>query len=95
MAGKNFGRLLINAKDMGRFEGMRAYMEVAPVAIHNIAVEKGMPKKWENIIIKHLDEEIARILQITEAMTAEDIGAAVVKFAEKKRSELNAAPGKP
>lgn len=90
MGGNNYARLLINAKDMGRFEGMRAYMEVAAVAIHNIAVEKGVPQKWENIIIKHLDAEIARILQVTDAMTAEDIGAAVVQFAEKKRKEVGA-----
>ena len=92
MAGKNFARMLINAKDMGRFEGMRAYMEVALVAIHNIAVDSQMPKKWEKKICEKLDAEIARILQVTEAMSAEDIGAAVVQFAEKARREADAAP---
>lgn len=89
MAGKNFARMLINAKDMGRFEGMRAYMEVALVAVHNIAVESQMPKKWEKKICEKLDQEIARILQVTEAMSAEDIGAAVVQFAEKARREAD------
>ena len=89
MAGKNFARMLINAKDMGRFEGMRAYMEVALVAMHNIAVESQMPKKWEKKICEKLDQEIARILQVTEAMSAEDIGAAVVQFAEKARGEAD------
>lgn len=84
----NYARQLINAKDMGRFEGFRAYMDVAIVAIHNIAADEEIPEEYENIIISKLDAEIARILTIDDRMCAEDIGAAVVQYAEKRRKEL-------
>ena len=93
MAGKNFARVLKDAKDLGRFEGFRAYMEVAVVAIHNLCADYEIDDEIENKIIGNLDAEINRILHLNQHMTAEDIGAAVVQYAEQKRLEVARGEG--
>ena len=88
MAGKNFAKLLKDAKDLGRFEGFMAYMECAVVALHNLCADYEIDEEIENKLIGNLDTEINRILHLNQHMSAEDIGAAVVQYAEKKRLEV-------
>jgi hypothetical protein len=88
MAKNNFAKLLKDAKDLGRFEGFMAYMECAVVALHNLCADHEIDEEIENKLIGNLDAEINRILHLNQHMTAEDIGAAVVQYAEKKRLEV-------
>lgn len=88
MATKNFAKVLKDAKDLGRFEGFVAYVEAGVVAIHNICADHEIDETIENIIVSNIDTEINRILHLNQHMTAEDIGAAVVQYAEQKRLEV-------
>lgn len=87
MGKNNFAKLLKDAKDMGRFEGMLAYIEVALVAIHNISVDEEIPEEVEKKICASLGKEAERILQIREGMSAEDIGETVVHYAARLKGE--------
>ena len=69
--------------------------ELAPVPISkrgapvkNNYVDPKIDEEIENKLIGNLDTEINRILHLNQHMSAEDIGAAVVQYAEKKRLEV-------